>query len=77
MFVSNFQMTTYFTSWLGSGIPEKWYQGICESQPDILHDYLNFIEAFKNHFRDPDLIEMAHQQLRALQQTGSASTYVA
>ena len=65
-FASNFQMTTNFASWLGSRILEKWYQGICESQPDILHDYPNFIEAFKNHFGDPDLIETAHWQLRAL-----------
>ena len=25
-FTNDFQMTTYFASWLGSGIPEKWYQ---------------------------------------------------
>ena len=76
-FASDFQMTTYFASWLGPGIPEKWYQGIRESQPDILHDYPGFIQAFTNHFGDPDLVETAHRQLRALWQTGSASTYVA
>ena len=34
-------------------------------------------QAFSNHFGDPDLVETAHRQLRALRQTGSASTYVA
>ena len=76
-FASDFQMTTYFASWLGSGVPKKWYQGICESQPNILHNYPGFIQAFTNHFGDPDLVETAHCQLRALQQTGSALTYVA
>ena len=76
-FTNDFQMTTYFASWLGSGIPEKWYQGIQEFQPAILHDYPTFVQAISNHFGDPNLVETAHRQLQALQQTGLASTYVA
>ena len=77
MLVTDFQMVTYFASWLGSGILEKWFLDVQESQPSLLHDYLAFVQAFTNHFGDPDLVETAHQQLAALQQTGSASTYVA
>ena len=70
-------MTNYFTSWLGSGMPEKWYIGIQETQPNLLHDYNSFMSAFVKHFGDPNQVEMAHWELAALQQTGSASTYVA
>src|SRR5260221_9068583 len=77
MLVTNFQMVTYFASWLGSSIPEKWFLGVQESHPGLLHDYPAFVQAFTNHFGDPDLVETAHWQLAALQQTGSASTYVA
>src|SRR5258708_19096753 len=28
MLVTDFQMVTYFASWLGSGIPEKWFLGV-------------------------------------------------
>ena len=75
--VTDFQMVTYFASWLGSGVPEKWFLGVRESQPGLLHDYPAFVQAFTNHFGDPDLVETAHQQLATLWQTGSASTYVA
>src|SRR5258707_11686754 len=77
MLVTDFQMVTYFASWLGSGVPEKWFLGVRESQPSLLRDYPAFVQAFTNHFGDPDLVETAHQQLAALRQTGSASTYVA
>ena len=70
-------MTSYFASWLGPRTPEKWYLGIQESQPNLLHDYAKFIEAFMKHFGDPDLVETAHQELATLQQTSSASTYIA
>src|SRR5258708_25593049 len=76
MLVTDFQMVTYFASWLGSSIPEKWFLGVWESQPSLLHDYPAFVQAFTNHFGDPDLVETAHWQLAALWQTGSASTYV-
>ena len=76
-FMADFQMTAYFMSWLGPRMPEKWYLGIWESQPNLLHDYAKFIEAFTKHFRDPDLVETAHWELATLWQTGSASTYVA
>ena len=69
-------MTTYFASWLSSGTLEKWYLGIQESQPNLLHDYTAFVEAFTKHFSDPNLVETAHQELAALWQTGPASTYV-
>ncbi len=75
--VTDFQMVTYFASWLGSSILEKWFLGVQESQPSLLHDYLAFVQAFTNHFGDPDLVETAHRQLAVLWQTGSASTYVA
>src|SRR5258708_26200167 len=75
--VTDFQMVTYFASWLGSGVPEKWFLGVQESQPGLLHDYPAFVQAFTNHFGDPDLVETAHWQLAALWQTSSASTYVA
>ena len=68
-------MTAYFVSWLGPGMPEKWYLGIWESQPNLLHDYAAFIEAFTKHFSDPDL-EMAHWELATLSQTSPTSTYV-
>ena len=51
--------------------------GIREFQCTILHDYPAFVQAFSNHFGDPNLVETAHCQLRALWQTGLASTYVA
>src|SRR5258708_28173809 len=69
-------MVSYFTSWLGSGVPEKWYFGIWESQPHLLNDYHTFVKAFVDHFGDPDTVEMAQQQLAALKQIGSASNYV-
>ncbi len=28
MLVTNFQMVTYFASWLGSGVLEKWFLGV-------------------------------------------------
>ncbi len=77
MLVTDFQMVTYFASWLGSGILEKWFLDVQESQPSLLHDYLAFVQAFTNHFGDPDLVETAHWQLATLWQTSSASTYVA
>ena len=75
-FTADFQMTAYFVSWLGSRMPEKWYLGIQESQPNLLHNYAAFVEAFTKHFGDPDLVETAHRDLAALWQTGSASTYI-
>src|SRR5258707_12359306 len=39
MLVTDFQMVTYFASWLGSSILEKWFLGVRESQPGLLHDY--------------------------------------
>jgi len=75
--VTDFQMVTHFASWLGSSVPEKWFLGVRESQPGLLHDYPAFVQAFTNHFGDPDLVETAHRQQAALRQTGSASTYVA
>src|SRR5260221_12910866 len=74
--VTDFQMVTYFASWLGSGVPEKWFLGVQESQPGLLHDYPAFVQAFTNHFGDPDLVETTHWQLAVLRQTSSASTYV-
>ena len=32
-FASDFQMTTYFVSWLGSGIPKKWYRASVNPSP--------------------------------------------
>ncbi len=52
-------MVSYFASWLGSGVPEKWYFGIWESQPHLLNDYCAFVKAFLDHFGDPDTVEMA------------------
>ena len=75
--MSDFQMITYFSSWFRSGIPEKLYQGVQESKPEIMHDYPTFVQAFYNHFGDPALVETAHCQLWAVQQTSSTSTYVA
>ena len=37
--MSDFQMITYFSSCFRSGIPEKLYQGVQESKPEIMHDY--------------------------------------
>src|SRR5258708_21787324 len=74
--VTDFQMVNYFASWLGSGVPEKWFLGVQESQPGLLHDYPAFVQAFTNHFGDPDLVETTHWQLAVLRQTSSASTYV-
>ncbi len=48
MLVTDFQMVTYFASWLGSSIPEKWFLGVQESQPGLLHDYPAFVQAFTN-----------------------------
>src|SRR5258708_30288267 len=70
-------MVSYFVSWLGPGVPEKWYFGIRESQPHLLNDYDAFVKEFVGHFGDPDTVETAQRQLAALKQIGSASTYVA
>ena len=75
--MGDFQKIAYFASWLGPGVPIKWFHGIERSQPAVLNNYLAFIKAFTNHFGDPDSVESAHCQLTALRQTGPASDYVA
>ena len=75
--LTDFQMISYFASWLSPGVPEKWYNGIRESQPHLMEDYQAFVKAFIGHFGDLDSIESAHRRLATLKQTGSASVYIA
>ncbi len=56
----DFQMVSYFVSWLGPRVPEKWYFGIRESQPHLLNNnYDAFVKEFVGHFGDPDTVETA------------------
>src|SRR5260370_37265932 len=66
-----------FGLWLGPRVLEKWFHGVCKSQPELMNDYTAFVQAFTNHFGDLDSVETAHQQLGSLRQTRLALTYVA
>src|SRR5260370_27314059 len=77
IFPNNSLKVSFFGSWLGPGVPEKWFHGVRESQPELMNDYTTFVQAFTNHFGDPDSVKTAHRQLGSLRQTGSASMYIA
>src|SRR5260370_25723732 len=77
IFPNNSLKVSFFGLWLGPGVPEKWFHGVCESQPELMNDYTAFVQAFTNHFGNPDSVETAHRQLASLRQTGSALTYIA
>jgi len=77
MFPNDSLKTSFFGLWLGPGVPEKWFHGVCESQPELINNYPTFIQAFTDHFGDPDSVKAAHQQFGSLRQTRLALTYVA
>src|SRR5260370_42668384 len=62
MFLNNSLKTSFFGLWLGPGVPEKWFHGVCKSQPELINNYPAFIQAFTDHFSDPDSVKTAHQQ---------------
>ena len=60
MFLNDSLKTSFFGLWLGPGVLEKWFHGVCESQPELINNYPAFIQAFTDHFSDPDSVETAH-----------------
>jgi hypothetical protein len=54
----------------------SWFRPLLTSNDDIIHDYELFQAALEQVFGDPDEVQTAERELRALRQTGSVATYV-
>ena len=62
----------------GSAAPMMWYDGLRRNPTNpLLSDFDAFIDAFREHFGDPDRTATALRKLDALTQKGAASHYAA
>ena len=75
--VTDADKIAYFSTYLQDGGPSAWYHALELRRPHLLADYDGFIEAFKEHFQDTDVVRSAMQRLERLKQTGSAADYAA
>src|SRR6266478_2403283 len=44
MFPNDSLKTSFIGLWLGPGVLEKWFHGVCESQPELINNYPAFIQ---------------------------------
>ncbi|KAI3604843.1 hypothetical protein WG66_008606 [Moniliophthora roreri] len=75
--VSDHNKCLYFSTYLGSRAPKEWYNSVELNNKELLNYFGKFMESFKKHFRDSNIVATAQNKLDKMYQTGSAAQYIA
>ncbi|PSS03337.1 hypothetical protein PHLCEN_2v4011 [Hermanssonia centrifuga] len=65
----------YMSTYLKDGSPSSWYNALDVRRSPLLFNFKGFVEDFKHHFKDSDLVSSSLRKLKNLHQTGAASSY--
>lgn len=72
---TEFDKALMLSTYLKSGSPTSWFNGIRKSAPHLLNDFDALKQNFRDHFGDTDIVGTANRKLNALEQTGSCAVY--
>ncbi|KAI3601342.1 hypothetical protein WG66_013363 [Moniliophthora roreri] len=75
--ISDHDKCLYFSTYLGPGAPKEWYNSVELHNRELLDDFEKFVESFKKHFGNSNIVATAQNKLNELYQTGSAAQYIA